>query len=121
MNKNQRDKFLKELGMYIKSMRNKKGLTTRKLARKANMGHGTLADYESGKSFPSLRKFLKLAEALDISVAELFSKYEAPSDNKDTLMKALVSEGLHADDVMDTIYYVAFLKLRRETKELAKE
>lgn len=116
MNKDQRDKFLKELGMYIKSMRSKRGLSSRVLAKKANMSNGGLAGYENTTSIPRLDKFLELMEALDVSITELFSKYEAPSDNKDTLVKALVTEGLHADDVMDTLYYVAFLKLKREAK-----
>lgn len=56
-----------ELGKRIREARNKAGLTQEVLAEKADIGVMYLGEIERGLKMPSLKIFIKLVEALDIS------------------------------------------------------
>ena len=56
-----------ELGKRIRQARNNAGLTQEVLAEKADIGVMYLGEIERGLKMPSLKIFIKLVEALDIS------------------------------------------------------
>ncbi len=56
-----------ELGKRIREARNNAGLTQEVLAEKADIGVMYLGEIERGLKMPSLKIFIKLVEALDIS------------------------------------------------------
>lgn len=56
-----------ELGKRIREARNKASLTQEVLAEKADIGVMYLGEIERGLKMPSLKIFIKLVEALDIS------------------------------------------------------
>jgi transcriptional regulator with XRE-family HTH domain len=64
----------KGLSMRIKRLREHLSLTQEQLAKKAGVSHGYLARLEIGMHDPSLGTLLKLAKALEVTVAELLSK-----------------------------------------------
>ncbi|MGN6341030.1 MAG: helix-turn-helix domain-containing protein [Ginsengibacter sp.] len=59
------------LGDKLKGHRLDKGLTQAELAIKTGIERATIANYETGRSEPSLKKFLKICQALDITQLNL--------------------------------------------------
>jgi len=62
------------IGTRIKVLRKQAGLTISQLAEMADMDGGFLNYIENGKKTPSLDTLGKLSNALNISLAEIFSK-----------------------------------------------
>ena len=67
-----------ELGMKLRVARNKAGFTQEQLAEKADIGVMYLGEIERGVKMPSMKIFIKLIEALDIS-ADYILRNELPS------------------------------------------
>ncbi len=62
----------KRLGRMLKALRERKGLTQMKLAKKAKLAQSYIAKIESGvKQNPSLTILQRLAKALGVPVTEL--------------------------------------------------
>jgi len=68
------DEILKELGERIRELRKKKGLSQLRLAYRAEISKTYLSDLERGKRNPSIGLLLRIAEALGVSLTDLFSK-----------------------------------------------
>jgi len=66
------------LGRKIREARLKKGYTQQALAEKADIGDMYLSEIERGVKMPSMKLFIKLIEALDIS-ADYVLRDELPS------------------------------------------
>ena len=67
-----------ELGMKLREARTKAGFTQEQLAEKADIGVMYLGEIERGVKMPSMKIFIKLIEALDIS-ADYILRNELPS------------------------------------------
>ena len=63
---------IQEVCEKIRLLRNQKGLTILELAEKAGIAHSAVYYIESKKKEPTLSTLFKLAEALEISIAEFF-------------------------------------------------
>ena len=68
----EREKELIALGKRIKSIRKSKGLTQLELAVRVNKDYSSIARLEAGRTNPTYTTLLKIAEGLEIPVAELF-------------------------------------------------
>ena len=66
----------KALGIAIKEYRLKTGLSQEKFALKINMDRTYFASVENGKRNVALENISKIADGLEISMAELFKKVE---------------------------------------------
>jgi transcriptional regulator with XRE-family HTH domain len=64
-----REKF----GQKVRWLRGEHGLTQEQLAERAGISVDFLSLIERGRSSPSFENLAELAEALEVSVAELFS------------------------------------------------
>jgi transcriptional regulator with XRE-family HTH domain len=60
------------VGQLIRSRRKRTGLTISRLAEIVDIDQGFLATIETGKKMPSLPTAQRIAEAFDLSLAELF-------------------------------------------------
>ena len=60
--------------LRIRQLRERKGVSLRKLARLSGVGAATLSRIESGEANPRLSTLLQLADVLDVSVTDLFEK-----------------------------------------------
>jgi len=60
-------RWLLDLGLRLKTEREKQGLTQQALAGKANTKQDYIAQLERGSRNPSLRTFMNILSALDIS------------------------------------------------------
>lgn len=60
------------IGNFLKEKRLEKNLSIRALSNKTNISETSISDYESGFVKPSVINALNLANALDISIKDLF-------------------------------------------------
>ena len=65
------EKVITEFGLRLKSIREKKGISLRKLETLSNIDFSQIHRIEKGVTNPSLTTILALAEALEIKVVEL--------------------------------------------------
>ena len=63
----------RELGLKIKRLRQKRGLTQEELAEKANISIRTLGGIEIGKNFMTAQTMETLIKCLDVSTEEFFN------------------------------------------------
>lgn len=69
---------MSEFGAVIKQLRNEKGWSQGQLAVYSETSQPTVNQIETGKRNPSTETLAKLARALEVEVAELFPKEQAP-------------------------------------------
>jgi transcriptional regulator with XRE-family HTH domain len=68
---------LVELGLRLKELRSKKGLSQTELARLVGVTPSTISQVESNHIYPSLPALVKMAEVLGVEVASLFGQKSA--------------------------------------------
>ena len=68
-----------ELGRRVAALRKERGLTQESLSDRAGVSANYLARTEGGYHRPNLARLEGIAEALDVSVASLFSNRPAPA------------------------------------------
>jgi ribosome-binding protein aMBF1 (putative translation factor) len=69
---NSNEKLLKNFSNHLRKLREKKGLTNAEMARRCLMDRSNYSRYESGTANPSLSTLKLFAEAMEISLEELF-------------------------------------------------
>ena len=60
-----------KLGLNLKKIRNKKGISQGDIARDLEVSRGFISTIENGKTNPTLATIAKLAKVLRVSVSEL--------------------------------------------------
>ncbi len=73
---------MSEIGMKIREIRAAKGLTIKDVSKKTSLSNGFISRMERGDISPSLSSVKKIADALDISVGDLFDKDDAKPGEK---------------------------------------
>src|SRR5688572_31504818 len=63
-----------ELAARLRLLRQKKGLTLEALAEKTGTTKGFLSQVERGSKAPSISTLMRIAETLDVTVADLFAR-----------------------------------------------
>ena len=71
------DAFTIAFGAYLRSLRQKNGLSQEELAHRAGIHVTYLSGIERGKRNPSLKNILRIAVALSVPLRELFT-FEEP-------------------------------------------
>ena len=67
------------IGLNIRQVRLKRGLSQRILADKCGFSNTTLSNYETGKKTPSLQSIAKIAKQLGVTIDRLYYGDEAES------------------------------------------
>lgn len=78
-----------DIGGRIRYFRKLKGWSQETLALQADMNPAFLGHLERGLKSPTVKTLEKIAAALDISMAELFSEPQPISDEKEALLTEL--------------------------------
>ena len=75
-------------GKLIKTLRTEKGITQKELAEKIQVSNATVSKWENAHGFPDISLLEPLAEALDISIAELISGERSltPPETEETMI-----------------------------------
>jgi transcriptional regulator with XRE-family HTH domain len=81
--------FETDLGARVRALRRERGLTLKGLGKKAGLSHPFLSQVERGLARPSVGSVERIAAALDVSVARLWS----PSRGGDAVEVVRQSEG----------------------------
>lgn len=81
----------KRLGNRVRELRVRAGLTQSRLADRVDISHEFMSRLERGIKAPSLETAKKIADALGISVAELFDFGCASAGEKEELLRGLTS------------------------------
>lgn len=68
----------KELGKKIREIRKIKGLTQEELGEKANLNYKFVGELERGKVNISLDSLVRISNALEVYIGDLFRKKEEP-------------------------------------------
>jgi transcriptional regulator with XRE-family HTH domain len=76
--KNKMDDPRKDVGSRIRSLRETGGLTQEELGEKAGLNYKYIGELERGDVNVSLDSLVKIAEALDVKIGDLFSKEKIP-------------------------------------------
>lgn len=97
----------KEIGIKIKRLRQKRGLTQEKLAEKVNISTFTLIGIETGKNFMTAQTMEKLLECLDVSLDELFSvEHLRPTNELIDDIHKIVNDVKDDRDKVEEIYKI---------------
>ncbi len=67
-----------DLGVRIRELRKERGFSLEKLAKKSGVAVGSLSRIENGKGGGNFRTIEKVAEALKVSMADLYRGLEVP-------------------------------------------
>ena len=76
----------------IKQFRSRKGWSQARLAEKMNISTNYLSDIETGRGWVSPFSLVKLADALEIEVFELFKPQETPSTDMVNLLNKCLDD-----------------------------
>lgn len=97
----------KEIGIKIKRLRQKRGLTQEKLAEKVNISTFTLIGIETGKNFMTAQTMEKLLECLDVPLDELFSvEHLRPTNELIDDIHKIVNDVKDDRDKVEEIYKI---------------
>jgi len=66
-----KDDFLKNLGLNIKTIRESKGISQQKLAADCNFEKSNMSRIEAGNTNPTIYTLYKIAQAMDVEIHEL--------------------------------------------------
>lgn len=80
-------------GSLIKTLRTEKGITQKELAEKIKVSNATVSKWENAHGFPDISLLEPLAEALDISIAELMNgerNFNAPAPEENRILKDII-------------------------------
>lgn len=105
-----------DIGGRIRYFRKLKGWSQETLALQADMNPAFLGHLERGLKSPTVKTLEKIAAALDISMAELFSDPQPISDEKEALLTELrdLLQGLSAESLRKiTVILQNILSLER--------
>lgn len=105
-----------DIGGRIRYFRKLKGWSQETLALQADMNPAFLGHLERGLKSPTVKTLEKIAAALDISMAELFSEPQSISDEKEALLTELrdLLQGLSAESLRKiTVILQNILSLER--------
>lgn len=83
-------KYFDDFRMNMKYYREKQDISQIQLSIECNCGTGTIGGIESGKAKPSFDMIVKIAEALEVTPADLFVRDSSLS--KEKLKKELQSQ-----------------------------
>lgn len=73
MKQQSEEEILARLAACVTMWRKRRGFTQKTLAEKAGLPRGYVGDIEGARRNPSLRTLLRVANALGVPIAELFS------------------------------------------------
>jgi len=94
-----RDDMRKKLGERIRELRKSIGITQEELGEKAELNYKFIGELERGQVNVSLDSIVRIADALEVKIGDLFSKEKIPvlkiTVKEKTPLSKLSSQDLH--------------------------
>lgn len=87
------------IGSRIREIRKQKGLTQKQLGKACKIAESTIRRYELGDLNPKIETIKKIADALEVSIADIsgFSEYKQSIIEKSPFLSALQRNGHNLD------------------------
>ena len=93
------------LGRRIRAIRNANGWTQEELGAKSDVSYKYIGEVERGQQNPSLDTLIKIADALEIELSDLFCFEQQISNRKDVeAMLAKIIKGISDDDLRQLFF-----------------
>src|SRR3984885_12442180 len=83
------EEFLRALGSRVRELRSRRGMTRKMMAQESDVSERHLAQLELGDGNVSIVLLRRIATALNVSLAELFTAEESASDAKRSILDLL--------------------------------
>jgi transcriptional regulator with XRE-family HTH domain len=99
---------LRQLGSLVRRYRTERGMSSRELARRAQVSLGTVSHLETGSHRPTVTTFTRIIEALELDTAAARALWSLYGDRDDGRERIAVS----ADRIMHEIHALANARLR---------
>ena len=115
---------LKEMGIYLKNLREKKGLSTREVYELAKVSNSYLSLVENGHRRASAVVLKKLAPVYGVNYLDLYVKagyadlaeYEKNKNSDFVSKNNIDTEGLDDNDIDELKRFAEFLRNKKKTK-----
>ena len=75
-----------KIGMFLKELRNEKGITQEQLAEQLGVSNRTVSRWETGSNMPDISLLVEIAEYMDVSIPEIING-ERKSENMNSEVK----------------------------------
>ncbi|EKU93390.1 HTH-type transcriptional regulator immR [Alloiococcus otitis] len=103
------------IGNKLRYYRKENKMTQDELAKKLGLGKGTISNYESGYRTPQEHRLFELAEALNISINDLFP----PTAKTDDIVKKIAEVSTQLEEVrQQKVYNFAEHQLKQQNGEI---
>ena len=105
------------MGVSLRKLRETKGMSIRALAEDIGIGQSTYADWENGRTSPSLEGFLRLSEAISVDPSNLLS-YLLGHLN----VEQLLENKMKTEDLQEMIrFYEGYTGILKMNKSVLEE
>ncbi len=97
------------VGKTLKELRKKSGIKQNELAEKIGISEKHLSKIETGKNYPSLDNFLKMAEILNFNL-DSFGLNSMQSENKDRVRLLEIIYSSSEKDLKDFLDFIVLIQ-----------
>ncbi len=97
----------KKIGLFLKMLRNEKGLTQEQLAEKLNVSNRSVSRWETGSTLPDISLIIELADYYEVDIKELVE-----GERKSEIMNKELTE---------TVDKIAEYSIERKKSQLQKD
>ncbi len=114
------EEFKRQLGARVQDFRRRRKLTQEELGEKAELSEETVSSIERGVNVPRIETIFRIAEALDVSLSELFdvaAGTPAPKETQAQIDRLLALIDGQRGDVIDAIVGQAEILTRLEASK----
>lgn len=95
------------LGRRLRDIRKAKGLTQEQLGSKADVSYKFIGEIERGQQNPSFDTLVKIADALEVELFELFRFDQGATNRKDIETRmAKIVKGMSEDDLRRMFFVI---------------
>lgn len=103
----------RRLGQNLRRLRDEKGITQEQLEEMTGISQGTLSGYETGRGGWTRKAVMRLAQALEVDIEELFLRPET----REQMRGASLLTGLEEDDIQTLVVLAGSLRERRNQRD----
>ncbi|MFU2181974.1 helix-turn-helix domain-containing protein [Streptococcus pluranimalium] len=100
------DKTLELISKQLRDIRKIKGITQQELAELTDLSVPYISQIENNKTNLTLETFLRLTQALDISLSTFFEPYSNSADTEITELIVKIKENKHSKELAKEILKV---------------
>ena len=109
------EEFKRQLGAQVQDFRRRKGLTQEKLGELTSLSEDTISSIERGVNIPKIETIFRIANALNVSLAELLNVAAGspePGENQEKIDRLIDMVGDQRGEFIDAVINQVELLMR---------